>query len=84
MSRPGKSYAGRNEKRGGFYLIEVILEKFDKLSIEEQTKIIIHELMHIPKSFGGGFIHHNKVHKKSVEEMYEKYCKLKKENHEIK
>ncbi len=72
------------KRRGGFYLIEVILEKFDKLSIEEQTKIIIHELMHIPKSFGGGFIHHNKVHKKSVEEMYEKYCKLKKENHEIK
>ena len=65
-------------RKKGFYLIEVISEKFDKLSHEEQIKVIIHELMHIPKSFGGGFIHHNKVHEKSVKEMYNKYCELKK------
>lgn len=70
-------------RKKGFYLIEVISEKFDKLPEEEQTKVIIHELMHIPKSFGGGFIHHDKVHEKSVKEMYKKYCSLKKGNYEI-
>jgi predicted metallopeptidase len=70
-------------RKKGFYLIEVISEKFDKLRAEEQTKVIIHELMHIPKSFGGGFIHHNKVHEKSVKAMYNKYCELKKGDHSI-
>jgi len=70
-------------RKKGFYLIEVIHEKFDKLSDEEQIKVIIHELMHIPKSFGGGFIHHNKVHEKSVKDAYQKYCELKKGNYEI-
>jgi predicted metallopeptidase len=71
---------GRNK---GFYLVEVISEKFDKLSVEEQLKVIIHELMHIPKSFGGGFIHHNKVHDKSVDHVYNHYCNLKKEDEDI-
>ncbi len=66
---------GMGRKRG-FYLIEVISEKFDKLPTEEQTKVIIHELMHIPKSFGGGFIHHNKVNEKSVKKTYKKYNDL--------
>ena len=63
-------------RKKGFYLIEVISEMFDKLSFDEQIKVIIHELMHIPKSFGGGFIHHNKVHEKSVEHVYNNYCNL--------
>jgi len=70
-------------RKKGFYLVEVISEKFDKLSAKEQTKIIIHELMHIPKAFGGGFIHHNKVHDKSVKEIYEKYCESEKEDYKI-
>ena len=59
--------------RKAAYIIEVISEKFDKLSEEEKIKTIIHELMHIPKSFGGGFKYHNYVCKDEVEKMYKKY-----------
>lgn len=76
----GKAMQIGMKRKKGFYLIEVISEKFDKLSEDEQLKVIIHELMHIPKSFGGGFIHHNKVHDKSVEQIYNHYCNLKKDS----
>lgn len=63
--------------RKGFYVIEIISERFDKLSNEDKIKTLIHELMHIPKSFGGGFKHHNVVCEKNVEKMYERYVNLK-------
>jgi predicted metallopeptidase len=57
------------------YVVEVITERFDRLSPEDQTRTIIHELMHIPESFGGGFRHHRPyVNKRTVEETYKKYC----------
>ncbi|MBI4018059.1 MAG: metallopeptidase [Candidatus Aenigmarchaeota archaeon] len=54
------------------YVIEVISHNFDRLSEEEKTKTIIHELMHIPKSMGGGFRHHDYVCRRNVEQMYKK------------
>ncbi|MBI4173258.1 MAG: metallopeptidase [Candidatus Aenigmarchaeota archaeon] len=53
-----------------YYVIEVIAEKFDRLSKDEQTKTLIHELMHIPKSFGGGFRHHDYVSHENVEKIF--------------
>jgi len=73
----GKAMQVGMGRKKGFYLVEVISEKFDKLSKEDQIKTIIHELMHIPKSFGGGFIHHNIVHEEAVDRVYESYCNLK-------
>jgi len=58
------------------YAIE-FLEPFEKLSKEEQDKTIIHELMHIPKTFGGGFRHHDFVCEKNVEILYQKFQNLK-------
>ncbi len=56
------------------YIIEVISERYDKMSREERTKTLIHELMHIPKTMGGGFRHHRPyVNRKNVERMYEKF-----------
>ncbi|MBI2543589.1 MAG: metallopeptidase [Candidatus Aenigmarchaeota archaeon] len=55
------------------YVIEVISENFDKLSDEDKIKTLIHELMHIPKAFGGGFKGHSHVNKRTVENMYQKY-----------
>ncbi len=56
------------------YVIEILSEQFDRLSKEEQTRTLIHELMHIPASFGGGFRHHRPyVNRRSVDAMYKKY-----------
>ena len=55
------------------YIIEIISEIFDKMSREDQDRTLIHELMHIPKSFGGGFKHHNVVTHRNVEKLYKIY-----------
>lgn len=56
-----------------FYVLEFIAERFDSFSDNEQTETIIHEMMHIPKNFGGGFRHHDHVTAKNVKGMLEKY-----------
>ncbi len=55
------------------YALEFLSERFDRMDKEEQLKVIIHELMHIPKTFGGGFKHHDYVTEKNVNLMYKKY-----------
>ncbi len=61
------------------YALEFLSERFDKMSDEEKTKVIIHELMHIPFTFGGGFKHHNVVTERNVNKMYQSYLNLKKD-----
>ena len=60
------------------YVIEVLSERYDKLSQEDKEKTVIHELMHIPKSFKGGFRpHKGYVSREQVENMYKEYKKRK-------
>ena len=42
------------------YVIEVISEKFDHLPENEQDKILLHELAHIPKNFSGSLLPHTR------------------------
>jgi len=62
-----------------FYALEFLTERFEKLDEEEKLKVIIHELMHIPKSFGGGFKQHDVVNDRNVNKNYVLYLKSKNE-----
>ncbi len=55
-----------------FYTIE-FLELYDKMSQPEQEKVIIHELLHIPKTFGGGFRQHDYVCEENVEKLHRNF-----------
>ncbi len=59
-----------------YYCLEAISEKFDKLSQEEKEKVIIHELLHIPKAFGGGVKMHGFVTERKVNELHNIYRNL--------
>lgn len=63
------------------YIIEVLAERFDKLSANDQERTLIHELMHIPRTFSGALVpHHNRgrqVNSRNVELIYQRYKNLK-------
>ncbi|MBM4306683.1 MAG: metallopeptidase [Deltaproteobacteria bacterium] len=61
-------------KQKPHYIIEILSERFDRLSREDQTKVLIHEVLHIPHCFGGGFRAHKPyVTRAKVEKMYREF-----------
>jgi predicted metallopeptidase len=65
-------------KTDAFYAIE-FLELFNRMKPEEQDKVIIHELMHIPKTFGGGFRQHDFVCENNIDKLHRKFQALKRD-----
>jgi len=58
------------------YIIEVLSEQYDKLSQEDKEKILIHELLHVPKGFKGGFLpHKGNISRQKVDQLYKEYKK---------
>jgi predicted metallopeptidase len=55
------------------YVIELISERYDGLSEAEKEKALIHELLHIPQGFSGGFRpHKGYIDRKTVEFLHKK------------
>ncbi len=60
-----------------YYIIEVLSQHFDHLSTDDKTRVVIHELMHIPKNFSGALVPHRGIHKRidarTVEKLFTIY-----------
>jgi predicted metallopeptidase len=60
------------------YVIEVLSERYDRLSQDDKEKTVIHELLHIPKGFKGGFRpHKGYISRSKVDRLHKEYTKRK-------
>jgi len=59
------------------YVIEFMVPAFDRLSRQEQDRVIIHELLHIPRTFSGGIRPERSpslaINQRTVERYYRQY-----------
>lgn len=58
------------------YVIEVLSKYYDKLNDDEKKRVLIHELMHIPKNFSGALLPHRSRGRhlgKKVNELFKVY-----------
>jgi predicted metallopeptidase len=63
------------------YAIEILSENFDSLSKKEKAKTLIHELLHVPKTFSGALRPHRTgtfvLNQRAVNKLYQEYEKSK-------
>lgn len=61
------------------YCLEVLSEKFNRLSKDRQERVLIHELLHIPKNFSGALLPHRHrgegINAKVIEKYFLKWRK---------
>ena len=59
------------------YVIEVLSQHFDHLNEDDKARVIIHELMHIPKNFSGALVphrgRHSRIDGRTVETLFRAY-----------
>ncbi len=56
------------------YVIEVLSQHFDPMTEDDKIRVIIHELMHIPKNFSGAIVphrgRHSRIDHRTVERLF--------------
>lgn len=66
---------------GPYYVIEVLSQHFDHLSEDKKKQVLIHELLHIPKTFSGALISHGHpsapVNERAVKKLWKEYLEKK-------
>lgn len=62
-------------KQKPHYVIEVLANHYDELSADDKKRVLIHELLHIPKNFSGSLLPHHgrgrRIDSRNVEKLFQ-------------
>ncbi len=62
------------------YVVEVLSQYYDRLNEDEKTRVIIHELLHIPNNFSGALVPHKTKSRhlgKTANALFSEYKRIK-------